>query len=210
MKKQMTIILSALLALGVWASAGVQEVSAQNTTTYTVKRGDTLWKISVRYKRGLTEIIEANPQFENPDLIYPGQKVNIPRIEEIKRIEHQVIQLTNQERAKYGLGPLKPDWQLSRVARYKSADMRDSGYFSHTSPTYGSPFTMMRNFNISYRAAAENIAMGQRSPEEVVKAWMNSSGHRKNILNGNYTHIGVGYAAGGSGGKYWTQMFIKK
>ncbi len=210
MKKLMTMMLSALLAMGVLVSVDAQEASAQTTTTYTVKRGDTLWKISVRFQRGLTEIIEANPQFANPDLIYPGQKVNIPRIQKVKSIEHEVIQLTNQERAKYGLSPLKPDWQLSRVARYKSADMRDSGYFSHTSPTYGSPFTMMRNFNITFRAAGENIAMGQRSPQEVVKAWMNSSGHRKNILNGSYTHIGVGYAEGGSGRKYWTQMFIRK
>ncbi|RHW41536.1 LysM peptidoglycan-binding domain-containing protein [Neobacillus notoginsengisoli] len=178
-------------------------------TIHTVVRGDTLWKISVRYHVGLTEIIRANPQFKNPNLIYPGQKVTIPSIGE-KSVEQQVISLTNQERAKHGLKPLTHDWELSRVARYKSMDMRDKSYFSHTSPTYGSPFTMMKNFGIAYRSAGENIAAGQTSAAEVVRAWMNSPGHRANILNQGYTRIGVGYAAGGSQRHYWTQMFISK
>ena len=177
---------------------------------HTVRPGDTLWKISVRYQVGLSEIIAVNRQFKNPNLIYPGQRVNIPTIRATKSIESQVIQLTNQERAKNGLKPLAADWQLSRVARYKSADMRDKNYFSHTSPTYGSPFTMMKNFGINYRSAGENIAAGQRTPSEVVQSWMNSPGHRKNILSPTYTHIGVGHATGGSYGHYWTQMFIAK
>ncbi|AYA74540.1 SafA/ExsA family spore coat assembly protein [Robertmurraya sp. P23] len=177
---------------------------------YTVQPGDSLWKIAVRYQVGLSEIIQANPQFRNPALIYPGQRVNIPNYDATKSIENQVVQLTNQERAKYGLKPLVADWELARVARYKSADMRDRNYFSHTSPTYGSPFDMMKNFGISYRSAGENIAAGQRTPQEVVTAWMNSEGHRKNILSSGYTHIGVGYAQGGSKQHYWTQMFISK
>lgn len=177
---------------------------------YTVQRGDTLWKISVRYQVGLSELIRANPQFRNPALIYPGQRVNIPDISATKSIENQVIQLTNQERAKHGLRPLAANWELSRVARYKSVDMRDKNYFSHTSPTYGSPFTMIKNFGIAYRSAGENIAAGQRTPQEVVNSWMNSPGHRANILSSSYTHIGVGHASGGSYGHYWTQMFIAK
>ncbi|MCM3694423.1 SafA/ExsA family spore coat assembly protein [Neobacillus niacini] len=177
---------------------------------HTVQSGDTLWKIAVRYQVGITEIISANPQFKNPNLIYPGDKVTIPSFDATKSIESQVIQLTNQERAKHGLKPLTQDWELSRVARYKSVDMRDKNYFSHTSPTYGSPFTMMKNFGISYRAAAENIAAGQTTAQEVVNSWMNSSGHRANILSGTYTYIGVGYAKGGSNRHYWTQMFIAK
>ena len=177
---------------------------------HTVQPGDTLWKISVRYQVGLSEIIAANTQFKDPNLIYPGQRVNIPTIKATKSIESQVIQLTNQERAKNGLKPLAADWQLSRVARYKSTDMRDKNYFSHTSPTYGSPFTMMKNFEINYRSAGENIAAGQRTPNEVVQSWMNSPGHRKNILSPTYTHIGVGHATGGNYGHYWTQMFIAK
>ncbi|MFB1050415.1 SafA/ExsA family spore coat assembly protein [Paraliobacillus sp. JSM ZJ581] len=176
------------------------------STSYTVQSGDTMWKIAVRYQIGVTEIIEANPQVKNPDLIYPKQQLTIPDIDAVKRTEHLVIQLTNQERAKYGLPALKPDWELSRVARYKSTDMKNKNYFSHQSPTYGSPFTMMKDFGISYKRAAENIARGQQTPQQVVRAWMNSAGHRKNIL-GDFSHIGVGYV---SNGKYWTQLFVKK
>jgi uncharacterized YkwD family protein/spore coat assembly protein SafA len=177
---------------------------------YTVQPGDSLWKIAVRYQVGVSEIIRANPQFKNPNMIYPGQIVNIPDLGGTKTIENQVIQLTNQERAKNGLKALTANWELSRVARYKAMDMRDKNYFSHTSPTYGDPFTMMKNFGIAYRAAAENIAAGQTSPQEVVRAWMNSPGHRANILNATYTQIGVGYAQGGSQRYYWVQMFIAR
>jgi uncharacterized YkwD family protein/spore coat assembly protein SafA len=200
------ILLSLTLAISIFAVPSIsfaQEV-------YTVQPGDSLWKIAVRYQVGLSEIIEANPQFKNPALIYPGQKVTIPDYNAVKSIEHQVIQLTNQERAKYGLKPLTADWQLSRVARYKSADMRDKNYFSHTSPTYGDPFQMMKSFGISYKSAGENIAAGQNTPQKVVQEWMNSPGHRKNILSSSFTHIGVGYAEGGSYRHYWTQMFMSK
>ncbi|MEK4147740.1 CAP domain-containing protein [Robertmurraya sp. FSL W8-0741] len=121
--------------------------------------------------------------------------------------EQKVVDLTNEERSKNGLPALKIDENLSKVARAKSEDMKTMGYFSHTSPNYGSPFDMMKRFGITYRSAGENIAMGQRSPEEVVQAWMNSEGHRANILNSSFTHIGVGYVANGN---YWTQMFISK
>jgi uncharacterized YkwD family protein/spore coat assembly protein SafA len=203
MIKKLALLLFLALAIpakGAWA---------QGTTTHTVAPGDTMWKIAVKYQIGVTEIIEANPQIKNPNLIYPGQKLNVPLMDAIKKLEHEVIQLTNQERAKYGLPALTPHWELSRVARYKSNDMRDRNYFSHTSPTYGSPFTMIKNFGISYSTAAENIAAGQPTPRQVVQSWMKSEGHRKNILSPNVTHIGVGYAKGGSYGHYWTQMFIK-
>jgi uncharacterized YkwD family protein len=121
--------------------------------------------------------------------------------------EQKVVDLTNQERAKNGLAALKVDITLSKMAHEKSRDMSANGYFSHTSPTYGSPFDMMKKYGITYRYAGENIAMGQRTPEEVVKAWMNSEGHRKNILSPNYNYIGVGYV---SQGNYWTQEFIGK
>lgn len=124
----------------------------------------------------------------------------------LSQFEQEVVTLTNNERAKHGLQPLKVDLKLSEVARTKSSDMKSNGYFSHTSPTYGSPFEMMNQFGIQYRAAGENIAKGQRSPQEVVNAWMNSEGHRKNILSSNFTHIGVGHVEG----NYWTQMFIGK
>lgn len=121
--------------------------------------------------------------------------------------EQQVVDLTNAERSKNGLAPLKVDLELSKVAREKSKDMAANNYFDHNSPTYGSPFDMMKKFGISYRSAGENIAMGQRTPQEVVQAWMNSQGHRENILNSSYTHIGVGHVENGN---YWTQQFIGK
>lgn len=182
---------------------------ASAATTYTVVPGDSMWKIAVKYEVGLSELVGANPSIKNPSLIYPGQVLVIPVQDALKAFENQVIQLTNAERQKAGLQPLKTNWQLSRVARYKSEDMRDHNYFSHNSPNYGSPFDMMKQFGITYRAAGENIAAGQRTPAEVVRAWMNSSGHRANILNPNYNEIGVGYASGGSYGNYWTQHFIK-
>ncbi|MGP4077428.1 CAP domain-containing protein [Halobacillus sp. K22] len=126
---------------------------------------------------------------------------------EVSDFEQQVVELTNQERAKQGLEPLELDTELSAVAGDKSLDMQKNDYFSHTSPTYGSPFDMLKEYGIDYRTAGENIAMGHTSPEQVVQGWMNSEGHRKNIMNPNFTHIGVGYVEDGN---YWTQMFIGK
>lgn len=137
----------------------------------------------------------------------PAQQPAPQASSQVSAYEQKVVELTNQERAKHGLKPLALDTELSKVAREKSRDMQSKGYFSHTSPTYGSPFDMMKQFGITYRTAGENIAMGQRTPEEVVNAWMNSDGHRKNILSSSYTHIGVGHIAEGN---YWTQMFIGK
>lgn len=179
---------------------------AQSTETYTVVSGDSMWKIAVKHEVGLSEIKSANPHIANPELIYPGQVLNIPKTDmAVLNYENEVIRLVNEIRVQNGLSRLTADWELSRVARYKSQDMKDNNYFSHTSPIYGSPFTMMKNFGISYRSAAENIAKGQKTPQAVVNAWMNSSGHRANILNATYKKIGVGYVPSGN---YWTQMFI--
>ncbi|MBQ8545349.1 MAG: SafA/ExsA family spore coat assembly protein [Clostridia bacterium] len=193
-----------ILSVAVLVTTFLMSVSAANLT-HTVVKGDTMWKIAVKYEVGLSEIKGANTHIKNPDLIYPGDKLYIPTTDSgVTSYEQEVVRLVNVERSKQGLAPLTSDWQLSRVARYKSQDMKDNGYFSHTSPTYGSPFEMMKSFGISYRTAGENIAKGQRTPSEVVNAWMNSSGHRANILNKSFTKIGVGYV---SSGHYWTQMF---
>lgn len=173
---------------------------------HTVARGDTMWKLAVQYQVGTSEIIQANPQVSNPDLIYPGQVLSIPQLDsKVTSFESEVIRLVNNIRQQNGLKALTENWELSRVARYKSQDMLDNRYFSHTSPTYGTPFQMIKAFGLSYRAAGENIAMGYSTPQAVVNGWMNSSGHRANILNASYTQIGVGYVAQGN---YWTQMFI--
>lgn len=202
MKKIYTMMLA--IALIFCAKTAVH---AQNIT-YTVRPGDSMWKIAVRYQIGVSEIIHANPSVKNPNLIYPGQKLSVPNIDDIKKMENEVIRLVNVERSKRGLSALTANWELSRVARYKSQDMKTKNYFSHTSPTYGSPFQMMQHFGIAYRTAGENIAMGQRTPQEVMNAWMNSSGHRANILNPQFKEIGVGAAKDGS--IYWTQMFIAR
>ncbi len=116
--------------------------------------------------------------------------------------QSQVVDIVNQERAKAGLSALKVDALLTKVATEKARDMDVNNYFSHTSPTYGSPFDMMRQFGVTYSYAGENIASGQRTPQEVMTAWMNSAGHRANILNSNFTKIGVGYVNG-----EWVQEF---
>jgi len=173
--------------------------------SHTVERGDTMWRIAMRYEVGTSEIIAANPQVADPNLIYPGDILTVPTVERsVLSYEEEIAQLTNEARAQYGLAPLTLDWELCRVARYKSQDMHDLGYFSHTSPTYGTPFAMMKSFGLSYRSAGENIAKGYATPAAVVSAWMNSEGHRANILNASYTRLGVGYVADG---RYWTQMF---
>lgn len=125
----------------------------------------------------------------------------------MKEAEQRVIALTNAERLQNGLPELQSHNELSNVARKKSDDMQQNNYFSHTSPTYGSPFDMIRNDGISFSSAGENIAQGQTTPEQAVQAWLNSSGHRENIMSQAFTHIGIGY---NENGHYWTQMFISQ
>ena len=125
----------------------------------------------------------------------------------VNSMEKQVASLTNSERKAKGLSALTLDNQLSKLARLKAEDMAKKGYFSHTSPTYGSAFDMMNKYGVSYRTAGENIAKGQKTAESVMNGWMNSSGHRANILSSAYTNIGVGYAKDSRGNTYWVQIF---
>lgn len=118
--------------------------------------------------------------------------------------EIKMVELVNKERQAAGLQALQIDVDLAYVARVKSQDMNDNNYFSHQSPTYGSPFEMMKEFGIKYRGAAENIAKNH-SVEAAHNSLMRSSGHKANIMNSNYTHIGIGIVNG-----YYTQMFISK
>lgn len=105
----------------------------------------------------------------------------------------QVLDLVNQERSKAGLGSLSMDEQLSKMAMAKAEDMYDNNYFDHNSPTHGSPMDMMKEYGITYNTAGENIAKGQTSPTQVMKDWMNSPGHKANILNKSYTKIGIAF-----------------
>lgn len=120
-----------------------------------------------------------------------------------------MIDLINKARSEAGLSPLAVDLELSKVARLKSQDMTDKDYFSHDSPTYGSPFDMMKRFGIRYRTAGENIACNQNA-ESAHQALMNSEGHRANILSRDFTHIGIGIVEGGPCGKMFTQQFTAK
>ena len=119
-------------------------------------------------------------------------------------LEQTACDLINQQRIVNGLSPLTIDANLSIKARIKSQDMKTNNYFSHNSPTYGSPFQMMKQLGIAYRSAGENIAMGYQNAHAVVSAWMASESHRANILSGTYTTMGIGYVDG-----YWTQWFIR-
>ena len=123
--------------------------------------------------------------------------------------EQEVFNLINKQRTDNGLQALKNDNEVQRVARIKAQDMVNNGYFSHQSPTYGSPFDMLKSFGISYKSAGENIA-GNSSNSGAVTAWMNSSGHRANILNSSYNYTGVGVVSSSKYGKMYVQMFLGK
>lgn len=151
-----------------------------------------------------------NDNNTSDDNTTPEEKPDTTPSTNFSAYQQQVLDLANVERTKRGLSPLTLDSSLSNIATKKSQDMATKNYFSHTSPTYGSPFDMMRQFGISYSSAGENIAKGQKTPQEVVTAWMNSEGHRANILNSSFTNLGVGIAKDSNGTTYWTQMFIGK
>jgi uncharacterized YkwD family protein len=123
--------------------------------------------------------------------------------------EQQMLNLINQARAQNNVAPLQADMQVTNVARIKAQDMIDNNYFSHNSPKYGSPFDMLKAFGINYVEAGENIA-GNQTVQNAENALMNSPGHRQNILNPAYTHIGIGIKSGGPYGNMFSQMFVSK
>ncbi len=125
----------------------------------------------------------------------------------VSSYEQKVVELVNVERQKAGLSSLSLDTAISNVARMKSKDMANNNYFAHQSPTYGSAGDMLTKYGIKWSAWGENIASGQRTPQEVVTAWMNSPGHKANIMSTNFSKLGVGYAVNSNGTPYWTQMF---
>lgn len=202
------LILSALflLPMQIKVCAKVQE----GTYDYVVKAGDTLWQIAVKNQTGVSELVALNPKISNPNMIIVGQTIKIPDIRSTQAQENEVARLVNVERSKVGLSPLKLNWELSRVARVKSQDMSDKNYFSHNSPTFGSTFSLIGKYGIVYSAAGENIAYGYNTPAAVMNGWMNSPGHRANILGKQYNQIGVGMVKNSKGQIYWTQVFIKQ
>ena len=123
--------------------------------------------------------------------------------------EKEVFDLINKQRTNNGLPALKNDSEVQRIARIKAQDMVDNNYFSHNSPTYGSPFDMLKSFKVSYKTAGENIAANS-SNSSAVTAWMNSSGHKANILNISFNYTGIGVVSSPRYGKMYVQMFIGK
>lgn len=217
-----------LLSLTILATGLAMPASAQHCD---VQRGDSMWRIAKRYNVPFAKILILNKHFKNQHLIHPNDEVELPdgstgtstnqsgtgdsdaqktdeRQAEMTQAE-AVLKLVNQERSKAGLQPLTLTKKLTDIAYTKAKDMADKGYFSHQSPTYGSPFDMLKQFGVSFSYAGENIAAGQKTAEEVMNSWMNSSGHKANILNKNYTQIGVGFYRGGQYGTEWVQLFIK-
>jgi uncharacterized YkwD family protein len=204
-KKFSKVAVTGLLALLPILSAGVASAAP-----YTVSGGDTMYLIAQRHGVSLNSLIAANPQIRNANNIWSGLRIQVPG-QAVKpaaaapvkaTYASQVVTLVNKQRANAGLSPLKSDASLTAMALDKAADMYKNNYFSHTSPNYGSPFDMMKSYGIKFGYAGENIAKGQQSPQSVMTDWMNSAGHRANIMNANYKKIGVAYYNG-----EWVQEF---
>lgn len=214
MKRYKKLVVTGAIGLSVLVGSSAAMAAP---ATHTVSGNDTMWLISQKYGISLSSLIKANPQVANPNVIWSGMSLNIPGSTSTNAgtktpvttapsqttFASQVVNLVNQERSKAGLRPLTSNSALTAMALDKAKDMYNNGYFDHTSPTYGSPFDMMSTYGIRYSYAGENIAKGQQTPEAVMKAWMNSTGHRQNILSPNFTQIGVAFYNG-----EWVQEFI--
>lgn len=194
-------------------------IPTSDSSTYIVKRGDTMWSIASKYGININDLIKLNPQIKNPAVVFPGQIIKISEpnsgvqipgsSDNIRDLANEVVRLVNIERANANVPALSQNNELSNVATTKSKDFINNNYFSHNSPKYGSPFEMLKTFGIPFTAAAENIASGQGTASDVMNSWMNSSGHRANILNPTYNQIGVGVARDRDGKLFLTQLFVK-
>nr|WP_295973159.1 CAP domain-containing protein [uncultured Bacillus sp.] len=208
MKKVFFILCSCCLAFGIMLPQTAEAQSIQMFKEppfefYKVSKGDSFWFIAKRYGLDYKKLMALNPTV-NPYNMQVGSVIRLKASAAApSSFEEEVVRLVNAERAKQGLASLLHRADIKNVAEKKAMDMINSNYFSHNSPNYGSPFQMLQTFGISYRKAGENIAKGQRSPQEVMNSWMNSSGHRANILDSGYNAIGVGYYNGA-----WVQIFI--
>ena len=199
-----------------------QNVSSKK---YVIKQGDTLYLIAKRLGTTVNKLISINNLKSND--VYVGQVLYVPAVTAVPvpkpqpqpqpkpqqtsvvgmtADEQQMLSLVNQERAKAGLPGLQADLNIVKVARLKAKDMINLNYFDHTSPTYGSPFDMLKQFGIAYGYAGENLA-GAPDVQRAHENLMNSPGHRANILNKNYNKVGIGIVDGGSYGKMFVQMF---
>lgn len=124
--------------------------------------------------------------------------------------EAELVSLINKERELGGIPPLIVDWEIARLARYKSEEMKNHGLFDHESLVYGNPAQLLERFHIQFCRAGANIAMGQDTPQEVMDAWHGSTGHKANLINPDFTRAGVGLAQDENGILYWTLMLVMK
>ncbi len=165
--------------------------------------GDYIGAVSKKYVKGIypnsNNSIDSNNSSGSGDTTSSSMNAD----------EKEIFNLINKQRTNNGLTALKVDEEVQRVARIKAQDMVSNSYFSHTSPIYGSPFDMLKSFKISYKTAGENIA-GNSNNNSAVEAWMNSSGHRANILNSSFNYTGIGVVTSTRYGKIYVQMFIGK
>ena len=148
---------------------------------------------------------DGQPDHDQPENGFPGVDQPENDMDETD-FAAQVAALVNQERAKAGLAPLTVNARAAAAAQVRAKEITTS--FSHTRPDGSSFSTALKEAGVSFRRSGENIAYGQRSPQAVMDVWMNSSGHRANILNPNFTEIGVGHYTNAAGVNYWTQLFI--
>lgn len=227
MKKYIAIYTVALsLVFGIATPAFAQHCNTQ--------KGDSMWRIAKEYHVLFHELLKLNKHYPNQDLIHPNDKIELPdgssgsetnddsQSDDIEpdntesteagsnEYSEEVLRLVNKERSKVGLKNLTLSSKLTSIATTKAKDMAEKRYFDHRSPTYGTPFEMLQKFGVKYKSAGENIAAGQKTPAQVMESWMNSSGHRANILNSSYTQLGVGFCTGGSYDTYWVQLFISQ
>ncbi|MBQ9519394.1 MAG: hypothetical protein IJR59_05835 [Firmicutes bacterium] len=208
MKKLFFILSVMLMTTNVSADTYITVYNRSTGQYYTLSGSTANNGYSVYKRTTQKKTTIAEPKTEQTTQTVQTTKQNTSAVQNVDvSTAQQILSLVNSQRAANGLSLLTLNTNLSRVAQAKAEDMKNKNYFSHNSPTYGSPFDMMKSFGISYRAAGENIAKGQKTPSAVMTAWMNSSGHRKNILNANYTQLGIGYVYN-NGSPYWVQMFI--
>ncbi|MBY0120829.1 LysM peptidoglycan-binding domain-containing protein [Bacillus sp. S/N-304-OC-R1] len=202
-----------IISLWIYISSGLNIYA---DTIYTVKRGDTLWKIALHFGTGLRRIIQHNPQISDPNIIFPGQIITIPgasrkdNITSLSSHEKDLLELMNRKRQDHGLKPLILDLSLAKAAREKSNDMMEYQYVSHISPSYGDSINMLKTFRIPFNKVKESIGAGYGSPEEIFSLWMNSTENQSNMLDNLSTHIGIGYVTGGLHGHYWTILIIQR
>lgn len=213
MKQFMKGLISGLIVISLVGLSIIPALAASYSTKYSTK-SNTYYFNSGSYS---TKVIYVKyPNSSSPVVTTPTTPSTTPSTPTtpsttpstgLAAEESKMVNLVNQARMNQGIQPLSVNQQLTNLARLKSQDMVDNNYFSHTSPTYGSPFEMMKNAGVTYSTAGENIA-GTQTTESAHQNLMNSEGHRANILNSKFTEIGVGIASGSVYGNIYTQMFI--